>query len=44
MTVELSHSAFSRVREATYLGRLFSCVATGSFSSVTRGQWAAKMS
>src|SRR6266540_1329906 len=42
--VELCHSTLRSVREATYLGMLFSFDATGSFGSVTRGQCAAKIS
>src|SRR5438876_6689967 len=42
--VEFCHSTLVSVREATYFRMLFSLDATGSFGSVTRGQWAAKIS
>ena len=43
ISVELFHSTLSSVVDATYLGRLFSLAATGSFWSVTCGQKAAKI-
>jgi hypothetical protein len=44
ISVELFHSTRSKVVLATYFGRLFSAWATGSFSSVTCGQYPAKIS